>query len=129
MLTTFPQEEGVQFDFDGQEVSFRGTLTIFSADNLAAWAIGGYKALGSAFRKCQFCMVTDAEMQTQVMHAFGMCTCGTTQKYKYCLNFFSSLRQHFSYGPQKYTSLTVNLLMIHCVATWKPHTELSMTPY
>ena len=52
----------MQFDFDGQKVAFRGTLAVVSADNLAAWSIGGYKALGSAFRKCQFCMATDGEM-------------------------------------------------------------------
>ena len=57
------QEQGVAFDFDGHNVSFRGTLTIFSADNLAAWSIGGFKALTSAFRKCQFCMVTMEDMQ------------------------------------------------------------------
>lgn len=54
------------FDFDGRKVSFRGTLTVFSADNLAAWAIGGFKALASAFRKCQYCMVTMDDMQTKV---------------------------------------------------------------
>ena len=41
-------------------------MTVFSADNLAAWAVGGYKALASAFRKCQYCMVTDTEMQREV---------------------------------------------------------------
>ncbi len=41
---------------------------MFSADNLAAWAVGGYKALASAFRKCQFCMVTDNEMQEKVQY-------------------------------------------------------------
>ena len=45
---------------------FRGTITVVSADNLAAWALGGYKALMSAFRKCQYCMVTDAQMQREV---------------------------------------------------------------
>lgn len=60
------QEQGITFDFDGHQVSFRGTLTVFSADNLAAWSIGGFKALASAFRKCQFCMVTMEEMQTKV---------------------------------------------------------------
>ena len=41
-------------------------MTVFSADNLAAWAIGGFKALASAIRKCQYCMVTDKELQTEV---------------------------------------------------------------
>ena len=60
------QEKGVQFLFDGYWVAFRGTLTVFSADNLAAWSVGGYKALASAFRKCQYRMVTAEQMQTQV---------------------------------------------------------------
>ena len=61
------QDTGVEFNFDGNVVSFRGTVTVFSADNLAAWAIGGYKALMSAFRKCQYCMVTDEQMQCKVI--------------------------------------------------------------
>ena len=54
------------FDVNGHKMSFRGTLTVLSADNLAAWAIGGFKALGSAFRRCQYCMVTMDDMQTKV---------------------------------------------------------------
>ena len=64
------QEQGVTFDFDGHKVSFRGTLTVFSADNLAAWSLGGFKALASAFRECQFCMVTIEEMQTKVWYVY-----------------------------------------------------------
>lgn len=48
-------------------MAFRGTLTVLSADNLAAWNIGGFKALASAFRKCQYCMVVDEDMQTKVL--------------------------------------------------------------
>ena len=54
------------FDFDGKKVAFHGTLTVVSADNLAAWPLGGFKNLASAFRKCQFCMVTMEGMQTKV---------------------------------------------------------------
>ena len=50
------------------QVAFCGTLTVASADNLAAWNIGGYKALASAFRKCQYCMVVDEGMQTKVQY-------------------------------------------------------------
>lgn len=42
-------------------------MTAFSADNLAAWSVGGFKALASAFRKCHYCMVTNEEMQTEVI--------------------------------------------------------------
>ena len=60
------QEQGVKFDFDGHEAYFHGTLTVFCADILAAWSIGGFKALASTFCKCQFCMVTMEKMQTKV---------------------------------------------------------------
>ena len=56
----------MDFDFDGNILSCRGTVTVFSADNLAAWSVGGFKALGSAFRRCQYCMVTCEDMQTKV---------------------------------------------------------------
>ena len=56
----------MNFEFGGRSFCSRGTVTVFSADNLAAWAIGGYKALASAFRKCQYCMVTNDDMQTEV---------------------------------------------------------------
>ena len=63
---TLLQEGGVNCHFDGTQMAFRGTLTVLSADNLAAWNIGGFKALASAFRKCQYCMVVDEDMQTKV---------------------------------------------------------------
>lgn len=60
------QDEGVSFIVDDQHMTLRGTVTLVSADNLAAQAIGGYKALHSAFRKCRYCMAVDADMQTKV---------------------------------------------------------------
>ena len=66
MFLVMLQEGGVSFRFDGTVMAFRGTLTVLSADNLAAWNIGGFKALASAFRKCQYCMVVDEDMQTKV---------------------------------------------------------------
>ena len=67
-MPTITQDEGVNFEFDGHMTSFRGTLTTFSADNLAAWAIGGFKVLASAFRRCQFCMVTMEEKVCVLYH-------------------------------------------------------------
>jgi len=55
-------------------MTFRGTITAVSADNLAAWSIGGYKALGSAFRKCQYCMADNEEMQTKVLNTISTST-------------------------------------------------------
>ena len=40
----------------GRRYNFRGSLALVSADNLASQAIGGYKALNSALRKCRHCM-------------------------------------------------------------------------
>ena len=56
----------MECQFDGTSSFFRGTLTTFAADNLAAWSVGGFKQLASAFRKCQYCMVTDEDMQVKV---------------------------------------------------------------
>ena len=60
------QDDGVTFVGDGKEIVFRGTVTIVSADNLAAQVLGGYKALSAAFRKCRTCMTIDEDMQTKV---------------------------------------------------------------
>ena len=49
--------------------------TVISADNLAAWNIGGYKAVPSAFRKCQYCMMVDKDIQTKVNTFFFQNTC------------------------------------------------------
>ena len=45
-------------------------LFFFSADNLAAWYVGGYKALASSFCKCQYCTITDDNMQTGKLWCF-----------------------------------------------------------
>lgn len=66
---------GVKFLFGDEVIAFRGTLTVLSADNLAAWSIGGFKALASAFRKCQYCMAVDNNMQTKV---YTIIECTTT---------------------------------------------------
>ena len=62
------------YQVDGEKVRRRGTITVFSADNLAAWSVRGFKALASAFRKCQYCMVTDEEMQVKVINNIGRYT-------------------------------------------------------
>ena len=46
--------------------ALKGALVAVSADNLASQAIGGYKALYSAFQKCRQCMATSDTMQTKV---------------------------------------------------------------
>ena len=49
----FMQDEGVVFQIENTSYTFRGTITVASADNLAAWDLGGFKALSSALRKCR----------------------------------------------------------------------------
>ena len=46
--------------------TLKGALVAVCADNLASQAIGGYKALHSAFWKCRQCMATSDTMQTKV---------------------------------------------------------------
>ena len=53
---------------DQTALKLRDTIVSFSADNLAAWSVGG--SLGRAFRKCQFCMAVDEDMQTRVSSRF-----------------------------------------------------------
>ncbi len=55
---------------DGTEMALRGTITTFSADNKAAWSIAGFKDLGRAFRRCQFCLAVNEDMQTKVCLTF-----------------------------------------------------------
>ena len=47
-------------------MQLRGTIATFSADNLAAWGVAGFKALQRAFRRCQYCMAVEEDMQTKV---------------------------------------------------------------
>ena len=46
--------------------SFRGTLVMSTADNLASQMIGGYKGLASALRKCRFCLAINEDMVSKV---------------------------------------------------------------
>ncbi len=50
------QEPGVTFDIDACQYTFRGTLTLIPADNLASQYLGDYKALNAALRKCRHCL-------------------------------------------------------------------------
>ena len=65
-MVLFIQDDGVTLEIDGQQYTFRGTLTLVPADNLASQYLGGYKSLSAALRKCRHCMAVDADMQQQV---------------------------------------------------------------
>ena len=62
------QETGVTVNVNGSTFNVRGTIAIVSADNLASWSVGGYKALASANRKCHFCMATSNDIKSKVYH-------------------------------------------------------------
>ena len=68
----------MDFNLHGNVYNFRGTISLVSADNLAAWDLGGYKALASALRKCQFCMAVSTDMMSKVVmhciHVIHVCT-------------------------------------------------------
>ena len=50
---------------NGKTYTFRGTVSIVPADNLASHYLGGCKSLSSALRKCRHCMAT-ADMAKEV---------------------------------------------------------------
>ena len=47
--------------------TFKGTINLVTADNLAIWDLGGYIALASALRKCVSCMATGEDMCKKVI--------------------------------------------------------------
>ena len=47
--------------------TFKGTINLVTADNLAIWDLGGYIALASALRKCVYCMATGEDMRKKVI--------------------------------------------------------------
>ena len=55
--------EGVDFQLGTTLKTFRGTITLVAGDNLGSQFIGGYKQLGSALRKCRYCMAVSDDMQ------------------------------------------------------------------
>jgi hypothetical protein len=59
-------ETGTVFNVRGEQTTLYGTLVIVSADNLAAYQIGGYKSLHAAFKKCRYCMTTSEDMCSKV---------------------------------------------------------------
>ena len=52
---------------NGQEVNFKGTISLASGDNLSSHLLGGFKSPSSALRICRHCMATSDEAQTKVI--------------------------------------------------------------
>ena len=57
----------MSFFVNGMTQTFRGNISLISADNLAAWDLGGYIQLASALRKCRFCMAVKEDMIAKVI--------------------------------------------------------------
>ena len=60
------QENGWEFVIDGVSKKMYGTVTVFSGDNLASNAMGGFKEGGTAYRHCRQCLGTLDETRTMV---------------------------------------------------------------
>ena len=54
------------FIIDTKERHFHGTIAYFSADNLGAQYIGGFKQGSQSHRKCRECMASNDEIQSLV---------------------------------------------------------------
>ena len=66
---------------------YYGSLTMFSADNLASNAVGGFKESSSALRHCRQCLGTNDGMRSQV----HTCICLTINFVDVsCLMYFRS---------------------------------------
>ena len=73
--------QGLELAIGNKTEIWYGTITIFSADNLASQYIGGYKQLASALRKCRFCMATDDQVQSKVRMYIYVCVVRYTRMY------------------------------------------------
>ena len=58
----------MELDIGGVKYTFRGSISLVCADNLASWNLGGYKAMASALRKCRFCMAISDDMKSKVLY-------------------------------------------------------------
>lgn len=90
----------------GQERKMKGTLLFVCADNLAAHYIGGFKSLSSALRKCRYCLTTDDDMSSKVLHI--LLDCQWAQLIKVLRYLYSSLQLKAS--PVELGMLTKDML-------------------
>lgn len=81
----------MNFNIHGNVYNFRGTISLVSADNLAAWDLGGYKALASALRKCQFCMAVSTDMLSKVVIACCSCCFVVVLLFEYLLELLACM--------------------------------------
>ena len=88
-------ERGVLLKIGNQSKMVFGSVTIFTADNLASHQVGGFKiGFAWAYRKCRYCLATDEQIQTQC--------CDSTLVYRtkethalHCKGLLTSAAEHF----------------------------------
>ena len=93
------QDDGVQFNVQGQLRQCHGTLVNVSADNPAACLIGGFKQFHSALRKCRHCMAVDDGIQRKVilnMHMHDLSKCTKTVNGKLLWLLYNLLKKLYS---------------------------------
>ena len=83
----------MNFVVNGMTQNFRGTISILSADNLAAWDLGGYIQLASALRQCRFCVAIREDMISKVVLVH--CTCVHCNHNSYHVHFLLLLLYSF----------------------------------
>ena len=59
--------QGTEFTIGEIQQTFRGSIAVTTADNLASQQIGGFKALNAALRMCRQCSTTEVDMKTKVI--------------------------------------------------------------
>ena len=66
------QDKGVTFHTADGPLTFRGTVSVCSADNPASYDLGGFKNLTAALRKCRYCLAIKEDMISKVIFAFKL---------------------------------------------------------
>lgn len=96
----------------GIQTVVRRTLVAIIADNLASHQIGGLKiGFARGFRKCRFCMATDADIQYE-FYDFKFLPCSKEQHNLHCASLETAvLRVHLRrvYGITKKLKATAFL--------------------
>lgn len=104
------------FTIDGVEHTFRGTVSLFPADNLASQYIGGYKALNAALRKCRQCLAVQEDMQSKVRVTHNCCPLASLfyKLFKlFCFSYHSSIL-HLQFLSEDFQPRTRETHANHC---------------
>ncbi len=69
------ETDGIQATFEGRKLTFRGTCSLCSADNLGAHGIGMHpENFSTSLRLCRKCMVTKDQLSTSFRETFPLRT-------------------------------------------------------